>query len=254
MSDDQKKSMEPSGPIKKVQVGGWRRIFGKKWVFPAMYMGIAAIILAFVMWYQDSKDFSILNKAKENANPQEQAQQNGGEIAVTPQGNPQAEKATPVNGSDKPLAWPSKKDAGTEKVMSFFDDGADKKAQEASLVQYDNSYWPNSGMAIAAKNKKTFDVTAAAAGKVTKAERDPMLGYQVEVEHANGLVTVYASLEDAKVKVGDEVEQGTVVGTAGRNVFEKDLGVHLHFEVHKDGLAVQPEQYLQKSTSEASAK
>lgn len=249
MNEDQNKQQGSSSPVKKVQTGGWRRIASKKWIFPAAYMGIAAIILAGVMWYQNSKDFSF-TKETPNAAPQSSQQDNG--QAQTAQ-LPDEQKAVPVS-ADAPFAWPTKTDAETHKVMSFFDETADKKEKEAALVQYDNSYWPNTGIAIAAKDKKSFEVTASLGGKVTKAERDPMLGYQVEVQHENGLSTVYASLDEMNVKSGDLVEQGAVLGMAGRNVFEKDLGIHLHFEVHKDGQAVAPDKYLPAAKTSASAK
>ncbi|GEN36022.1 MULTISPECIES: M23 family metallopeptidase [Aneurinibacillus] len=244
--DEQKKSTKSSSPIQKVEIGGWKRLFGKKWIFPAMYLGAAAIILAGVMWYQNSKEFPA-NPAPQKAASQEQS----APMQVTEGTNEQP--AVPVNAPDSTLVWPAKLEA-TEKVMGFFDDTSDKKAQEAALVQYDNSYWPNTGIAIAAKDKKSFEVTAAAAGKVVKSERDPMLGYQIEIEHKDGLSTVYASLEDTKVDVGDTVDRGAVLGMAGRNVFEKDLGIHLHFEVHKNGEAVAPEQYLPKTDDTTQAK
>lgn len=248
MNEDQN-NRHGSSPIKKVQTSGWRRMASKKWIFPAAYMGIAAIILAGVMWYQNSKDFSF-TKETPNAAPQSVEPDSG--AARTAQ-LPEEQKAVPVNG-DAPFVWPAKPEANTHKVMSFFDDAADKKEKEAALIKFDNSYWPNTGIAIAAKDKKSFEVTAVLDGKVTKAERDPMLGYQVEVKHDNGMSTVYASLDEMNVKAGDQLKQGAVVGMAGRNVFEKDLGIHLHFEVHKDGHAVAPDQYLPPTESAASAK
>lgn len=85
---------------------------------------------------------------------------------------------------------------------------------------------------------------AALAGKVVKVENDPLVGKTVEVEHADKMVTVYQSLENTTVKPGDEVTQGQVIGSAGRNEFEKDFGVHLHFEVRVDDKPVNPQQYL----------
>ncbi|BAU26489.1 stage II sporulation protein Q [Aneurinibacillus soli] len=249
MNEDQMKQTGSSSPVKKVQTSRWRRMASKKWIFPAAYMGIAAIILAGVMWYQNSKDFSFTNETPK-AIPQSVEPDSG--QAQTAQ-LPDEQKAVPVN-AEAPFVWPAKAEADTHKVMNFFDETADKKDQEAALIQYDNSYWPNTGIAIAAKNKKSFEVTAALDGKVTKAERDPMLGYQVEVKHDNGMSTVYASLDEMNVKAGDQVKQGAVVGMAGRNVFEKNLGIHLHFEVHKDGHAVAPDTYLPASRTSTSAK
>ncbi|WP_027415191.1 M23 family metallopeptidase [Aneurinibacillus terranovensis] len=242
MSEEQKQS----SPVQKVKVGGWKRILGKRWTFPALYMGIAAIILASIMWYQGSKQYSI--NRMDAGIPAKQGTKDQTAQLTEPQ------QAVPVAQTDKPFIWPVKEAAQTQTVMNYFDASADKKEQEAALVQYDHSYWPNTGLDIAAKDKKAFDVIASADGKVTKAERDPMLGFEVEVEHPGGLKTVYASLDDAKVAVGDQVTKGEVLGTAGRNVFEKDLGIHLHFEVRKNGEAVQPDKYLASTDTTPAAK
>ena len=89
-------------------------------------------------------------------------------------------------------------------------------------------------------------VTAAAAGTVLSVENDGRLGTTVVVDHNNGYVTTYASLqEDVPVLVGDEVSAGTVLGTVGNtSLSEAGIGVHLHFSVTKDGEAMDPEEYL----------
>jgi stage II sporulation protein Q len=47
------------------------------------------------------------------------------------------------------------------------------------------------------------------------------------------------------VKVGQTVKKGDVIARAGRNTFEKEEGIHLHFEVrNKDQQSVNPAQYL----------
>jgi len=240
MSEDNKNKTQAS--VKKLPTGGWKKIFRKKWVFPAMYMGAAAIILAFIMWYQNTNDFSFTND-QQNVTQNKANQNTSANNAV----GQSEQKSIPVNTGDKPLSWPVKPEVATETIMGFFDDTADKKSQEAALIQYENSYWPNSGIAIAAKDKKAFEVVAAAPGKVIKAEKDPMMGYQVEIQHDNGLVTVYSSLEDASVQEGETVETGSLIGLAGRSLLEKNLGIHLHFEVRKNGEPVSPEKYLAKA-------
>ena len=66
------------------------------------------------------------------------------------------------------------------------------------------------------------------------------------VDHNNGYVTTYASLqEDVPVLAGDEVEAGTVLGAVGNtSLSEAGIGAHLHFSVTKDGLPVDPAEYL----------
>ncbi len=241
--EDQKNQNQPI-PFKKSS--SWKNFLGKKWAFPAIYIGTAAIILAFVMWYQGT----VTDSVKDNNDL------TNGVTVTTPQdgsSNPASDvdskDAVPVNAT-QPLAWPVAKGVQYELGMGFFDDQQPKEKQEAALVKFEDRFIPHTGIDLVSTDGKTFDVTAALAGKVVKVERDPLVGNQVEIEHADKMVTVYQSLEKVTVKPGDEVTQGQVLGTAGRNVFEKDAGVHLHFEVRVDGNAVNPEQYLTQTEAQ----
>lgn len=226
-------------PIPFKKASAWKNFLGKKWAFPAIYIGSAAIILAFVMWYQGSVTDSIMNKTNVS----------DGVTVTQPQpdntaANVENKDAVPVSNTTQPLAWPVAKGVKYQLGMGFFDDQAAQEAQAKALVKYGDSYIPHTGMDIVPTDGKSFDVTAALAGKVLKVENDPLVGNQVEIEHANKLVTVYQSLDKVLVKPGDEVTQGQTLGSAGRSVYEKEAGIHLHFEVRADGVSVNPEQYL----------
>ncbi len=81
-------------------------------------------------------------------------------------------------------------------------------------------------------------VLAAATGKVLRAGWNGAHGIQVELEHANGLTTRYSHLSEALVQVGSIVRRGETVGLAGRS--GAATGVHLHFEVWRDGQPTDP--------------
>jgi murein DD-endopeptidase MepM/ murein hydrolase activator NlpD len=87
-------------------------------------------------------------------------------------------------------------------------------------------------------------VVAAAAGKVIFAggDRCCSYGYYVIVDHENGLKTLYAHLSRISVSVGERVAQGQTLGPSGTTGYS--TGVHLHFEVHKNGVRVNPLPYL----------
>jgi murein DD-endopeptidase MepM/ murein hydrolase activator NlpD len=71
-------------------------------------------------------------------------------------------------------------------------------------------------------------------------------GCTVEINHGNGYITRYAHCKSTLVRVGDRVTKGqgvALVGTTGRST-----GPHLHFEVLRDGRAVNPSSYLQSSS------
>jgi murein DD-endopeptidase MepM/ murein hydrolase activator NlpD len=82
------------------------------------------------------------------------------------------------------------------------------------------------------------DVAAAGAGRVTFAGVSGGYGTTVVVEHANGLSTRYAHLSGIRVKVGDEITAGQVIGLAGST--GRATAPHLHFEVLEDGVQVDP--------------
>ena len=83
-------------------------------------------------------------------------------------------------------------------------------------------------------------------GKVESVKNDYLKGTTITVAHADGFKTVYASLlENVLVNVGDSVSQGGVLGYVSTSAKgELSDGAHLHFEMVKDGVAVDPNLYL----------
>jgi stage II sporulation protein Q len=208
-----------------------QRLFRKRWVFPAIYLTCAALVLAGALWFQNKHD------GKEGKDEYEYSK------AGTSQHN---EPAVPVNEAVENITMPVLDPDSVEIQKPFYDYNASKEEQEAALVFYDNTYHPNRGIDIVRKDGKTFDVTASLSGTVTKAEKDPILGYVVEIDHENGVVTVYQSLADLKVKDGDTVKQGEVIGKAGQSQFNQEAGIHAHFEIRKDNKPVNPIDYIDK--------
>ena len=83
-------------------------------------------------------------------------------------------------------------------------------------------------------------------GTVEKVEKDDALGYTVRVQHSNGRTTVYASLsEDVRVKAGDKVSAGDILGTVGTSaISECALPAHVHFAILVDGTPKDPAKYI----------
>ena len=85
-------------------------------------------------------------------------------------------------------------------------------------------------------------------GEVKSVERTTLEGVVVTIDHGNGVVSVYKSLESATVKAGDTVKGGDEIGAIGTMISEDSDGVHLHLEMKKDGKLVNPMQYLDSET------
>jgi len=100
--------------------------------------------------------------------------------------------------------------------------------------------------AVDLKGNVGDEVLAVSGGKVVSVETSHLLGTTVTIEHASGFKTVYASLnEKVNVKAGDTVKSGEVIGTLDNTAKgELEEGVHLHFELLKDGKKIDPNLYF----------
>jgi murein DD-endopeptidase MepM/ murein hydrolase activator NlpD len=85
-------------------------------------------------------------------------------------------------------------------------------------------------------------VMASRGGKVTYASWMSGYGYCVFIDHDNGYVTKYAHLNSINVSVGQKVSQGQVIAQSGNT--GRSTGPHLHFELIKNGVPVNPMNYI----------
>lgn len=81
-------------------------------------------------------------------------------------------------------------------------------------------------------------VKAPAGGTVVSVGKDPKNGNFVRIDHGNGVVTGYAHLNGASVKVGDQVEAGQDFATSGNS--GNSTGPHLHWTTKINGKPVDP--------------
>lgn len=86
-------------------------------------------------------------------------------------------------------------------------------------------------------------VYATAAGRVVKAKFHPDFGLMVEIDHENGFRTLYAHLSAIEVKNGHMVERGKEIAKVGDSG-GRCKGPHLHYEVLKNGVNIDPSAFL----------
>jgi len=99
---------------------------------------------------------------------------------------------------------------------------------------------PHDGIDLAAP--AGTPVRTAGEGSVLFAGPQQGYGLLVIIEHAHGLVTVYAHNRDLRVRTGQQIREGQVIATVGES--GKTSGPHLHFEVRQDGAPVDPLEVL----------
>ena len=89
--------------------------------------------------------------------------------------------------------------------------------------------WPHYGIDIAAK--KGTKIKSSGSGIVTMAEDDLYYtGGTIIMDHGHGISTIYSHLENVLVSVGDQINQGDVIGTVGST--GRSTGPHLDFRVN----------------------
>jgi len=86
-------------------------------------------------------------------------------------------------------------------------------------------------------------VIATGAGVVTEASRQGGYGNMVEIDHGNGIATRYGHLSQFAVVVGQKVKPGHIIGYVGST--GRSTAPHIHYETRVNGVAVNPESYLQ---------
>lgn len=87
-------------------------------------------------------------------------------------------------------------------------------------------------------------VVAAHAGKVSFVGELGVYGETVVLDHGFGLQTVYAQLDEIRVKVGEDIALGGTLGTAGQSGLAGFLG--MYFEVRVHGVPVKPVEWWDK--------
>jgi murein DD-endopeptidase MepM/ murein hydrolase activator NlpD len=92
------------------------------------------------------------------------------------------------------------------------------------------------------KGNRGDDAKCTATGKVVFAGRYGGYGNCVKIEHANNFETLYGHLSRITVKVGQEVTVGQKIGEIGST--GRSTGNHLHYEVRKNGKAINPIKFL----------
>ena len=113
--------------------------------------------------------------------------------------------------------------------------------------QVSQSYGHNGhrGMDITRNGALGSPIVAAASGTVTYAGWDSTgHGYRVVINHGNGLQTSYSHCQKGsiRVRVGQSVSQGQRIASIGST--GNSTGPHLHFEVSRNGVRVNPRPYI----------
>lgn len=126
-----------------------------------------------------------------------------------------------------PIAWPTDSSRITSEFGLRSDPFTRRLAQHSGIDLGGNSGDP---------------VYAAGGGTVIESAYNRSRGHYIIIEHDSGYKSVYMHLRKRLAAVGQKVEQGEQIGLLGTS--GRSTGPHLHFEIWKDGQAVDPLPYL----------
>lgn len=129
--------------------------------------------------------------------------------------------------------------------IDFYDKDSSEEQQQKSLILYENTYMPNTG--ILYSSEEQFDIITTLDGTVSKITSDELLGNVIEITHSSSLITTYYSIDNIKVKERQTLKQGDIIGTSGKNNISSTSDNMMLFEVSLNGNNIDPENYYQTS-------
>ncbi len=90
--------------------------------------------------------------------------------------------------------------------------------------------------------KEGAEILATADGVVTFNGRKGLLGKIIIIDHGHGMVTRYAHCKKFLKKPGEKVKRWEPIATVGNT--GRSTGPHVHYEVHLNGIPINPEKYM----------
>ena len=133
-------------------------------------------------------------------------------------------------------------------LKTYYDYKGEEKAQQNSLIYYENTYMQSSGISYGKDD--IFDVISILPGTVEEVKEDEILGKVVKIKHNDNVISLYQCLSETTINKGDTVIQGQVIGQSGSCNLEKDIKNHVYFELIINNETVNPENYYGKTLNE----
>jgi len=125
--------------------------------------------------------------------------------------------------------------------IHFYNKEDEEKDQQQSLIYYENTYLPNTGVIYT--SNESFEVKNVFDGKVTDILDDEFFGKYVVIEHTNNVRTYYYGLDEIEVSVGDEISSGEMIGMSKVNSIINNKNSFL-LEVYYNNKLVDPEDFI----------
>jgi murein DD-endopeptidase MepM/ murein hydrolase activator NlpD len=136
-----------------------------------------------------------------------------------------------VTSSKQPL-WSKKFIYPLAEVLVTSPYGYTRKTGPYSIAHKGTDYKAPTGTAVFAMNR----------GIVRVVKNSKTYGKTVIIDHGQGLLTFYLHLSAYKVKVGQTVQRGQLIGLSGDTGYS--MGAHLHLTVRVNNTSIDPEKFM----------
>lgn len=133
-------------------------------------------------------------------------------------------------------------------IKNYYDKNSDATTQENSIIEYQNTYMPNTGILYG--NDNQFDILAVSDGTIESIIEDEIMGKIITIRHSNNFITTYQSLSSVEVITGQVINKGDIIGKSGTNKIETSKENMLLFEVNLNGQTINPENIYDKEITE----
>ena len=180
-------------------------------------------------------------------------------VTVTPTPTPAVVPAPPATATPRPAVTaqplptatptpaPEPSMTATASVFTWPVRGEVLRPHAVETLRYDQTMgdWRvHDGVDIAAD--LGTQVRAPAGGTVSDFYTDDLMGTTVVILHADGVMSTCSNLAaPVAVEIGDTVLTGDIIGTVGRTaIAESEEASHIHLSMTKDGVSVDPLEYL----------
>ena len=138
-------------------------------------------------------------------------------------------------------------------VRTFFDYSKTDEELATASIPTSTGFVQSKGVTYAKSDNSSFDVNAIYDGVVVSIDDDDELaGSTITIKHSDSVYSVYSSLGNVTVKVGQSVEGGSKIATSSTSINDYSAGVHVHLQVKVNEEYVDPStvvgQYLETLT------
>lgn len=218
-------------------------------LYIALFLGVTALTVAgyWLLLPSDTDNSDEIVPVQETT-PLTVASETGDDTAVAP---PTVEEAAPVQSTvEVSVPAPSEPVTPTAPRLVVAPlEGEVLAAFSVEELRYSETLadWrTHDGVDIAAP--EGTQVLAACSGTVRAVTDDDLMGTCVVLDHGDGCETLYANLRAAPaVETGEYVSAGQVIGAVGTTALaEASAAPHLHFAVTRDGVSVDPQEFLEE--------